>query len=230
MAVLAVLFFGWLAGAAAQTNNVVLPAKELQVVLEQVGALQAQAAQREAVIRALQESLAVARAENELLRQQWAEARGRAQVLGANPGDREAVVAQRQLVAAAAAQAELVAQLTRLVAAVESRANVEAELRRAKELVRPSQPRATTGTLAAAKVVDVSAPLRLAVLDVGALQGARVGMPVQVWRQDRLVAELRIVDVRPRVSGALIERVEQGVTVQAGDAVRVTGNETDGKR
>jgi hypothetical protein len=79
-------------------------------------------------------------------------------------------------------------------------------------------------------VVDVNAPLRMAVLDVGAQQGARVGMPVQVWRGDRLIAELRIVEARRRVSGALIERVERGVILQVGDRARVAGNQMELKR
>lgn len=227
-----VLFFGLMYAATAQTNDASLPARELQLVLEQVRVLQAQAAQRETALRALQESLTVARAESELLRRQWVEAQLRAQTLGANPGDHEAIAATRRLGVALYEQAELVTQLARLVAAVESNADIDPELKRAKALLSSSTATndVAVGTLAAATVVDVNAPLRMAVLDVGALQGARVGMPVQVWRGDRLIAELRIVEARRRVSGALIERVERGVTLQVGDRARVAGNQVELKR
>jgi hypothetical protein len=43
-----------------------------------------------------------------------------------------------------------------------------------------------------------------------------------VWRGDRIVAELRVVEVRQRICGALIEKLEQKVTLQAGDKARVT--------
>jgi hypothetical protein len=57
---------------------------------------------------------------------------------------------------------------------------------------------------------------------VGLLQGARVGMPLVVWRGDRVVAQLKIVEVRQRICGALIERVEKKVTLKAGDKAGVT--------
>lgn len=237
-----VLFFGLMYTAVAQTNNAALPAGELQLVLAQVRALQSQAAERETVIRALQESLTVARAENELWQRQWAEAQLRAQTLGANPTDREAVAVHRQLTeamrrlaAAETGQQRLMAQLGTLIGAVQSNANVGVEVARTQVLLDAlaETSRAVNGpagALAEARVVDVNAALRVVALDVGSAQGARVGMPLQVWRGDRLIAELRVVEVRPRVSGALLERVERGWTVQVGDRVRVTGSQMELKR
>ena len=216
----------------AQTNGVALPADELRVVLDQVRILQTQAVQREAVIRALQDSLAAARAENEVLRRQWDEARLRAQTLGANPGDREVVVLARQLGVAVQEQVELIRQVAGLISAVESGQDVAGELRRAKELFFPAAMtnQVPVDTRTSAKVVDVNLELRMAVLDMGVRQNVRIGMPVQAWRGDRLVAELRIVDVRTRISGALIERVERGVNLQIGDQVRVTGSQMELKK
>jgi hypothetical protein len=191
------------------------------------------------VIRKLQESLAVARTESELFQQRWQEAQGRAQTLGANPADREAVAAQRELVEtlrrlslAEAERQRLVAQLQRLLGAVQSNANVAAEVAATQALLdavaapagRPAKE-PVAGTLGNAKVLDVNPQLRVAVLDVGAQQGARVGMPFQVWRRDRLVAAVRVVDVRPRVCGAVIEQVEQGQAVRAGDEARAVGRQ-----
>jgi hypothetical protein len=73
-------------------------------------------------------------------------------------------------------------------------------------------------------VLDVNPSLRLVVLNMGLFQGARVGMPLVVLHGDRVVAELKIVEVRPRICGALIERVDRKVTLKAGDKARVTKN------
>lgn len=78
------------------------------------------------------------------------------------------------------------------------------------------------GALAAAKVVAVNPSLGAVVLDVGAQQGVRIGMPFGVWRGDRQVAVLRAVEVRPCVSGAVVENFEREVTLRAGDEVRVS--------
>lgn len=77
------------------------------------------------------------------------------------------------------------------------------------------------GALEAATVMDVNDRLRVVVLNVGQQAGARVGMPFLVWRGDRLLGRVRVVEVRRQVSGAVIEEVEQGVTPAAGDAARV---------
>jgi len=43
-------------------------------------------------------------------------------------------------------------------------------------------------------------------------------------RGERVVAELKIVEVRQRICGALIERVEEGVTLKTGDVARAASN------
>jgi hypothetical protein len=212
---------------------------ELRLVLDKVRAenadLKSQLELREVVIRNLQESLAVARTESEMFQRKWTEAQLRAQTLGANPNDTEAAATQRQLVETvrqlALAQAErtrLVEQLQKLLGAVQSNANVNAEVAATQTLLAALKQPGTnvtataSGRLDAAKILDVNPKLRAVVLDVGAEQGVRVGMPFMVLRGDRVVAGLRVVDVRPRVSGALIENTDKGVTLQAGDAARVT--------
>jgi hypothetical protein len=70
----------------------------------------------------------------------------------------------------------------------------------------------------------VNPDLRLVVLNIGQLQGARIGMPMVVMRGEHVVAELKIVEVRQRICGALIERVKEGVTLKTGDVARVARN------
>lgn len=228
------LFFGLRESTAAESWQL----EELQVVLEKLRAenadLKSQLELRETVIRNLQESLAVARTESELFQRKWMEAQARAETLGANPADTEAAATQRQLLEtvrqlalAEADRRRLTEQLQRLLVAVQSNANLGAELEATRRLLadlqQPSAPAVVpSGRLEAARILDVNAKLRVVVLDVGAEQGARIGMPFWVFRGERVVARLRVVEVRPKVCGALLEDVEKGVTLQAGDMARVT--------
>lgn len=237
------LFFGVVQTFGAEEAKA--PLDELRVLVDKLNAdnakLKAELDQREAVIRLLTENLAIARTESELFQKKWAEAQLRAQTLGVNFGDAGATQSQRQLVEsvralylAEAERQRLVEQLNRLLAAVQTGKDVSAELKRTKELLAateqplvpettgPAKKGRTDATLETATVLDVNPKLQLVVLNVGLLHGARVGMPFVVLRGDRIIAEARIVEVRKRISGALIEKVDKGVTVKAGDVAQVT--------
>jgi hypothetical protein len=221
-------------------------ADELRVLVEKLTGdnerLKTDLEQRETIIRLLTENLAVARTESELFQKKWSEAQLRAQALGVNFADDSAGQVQRQLVEsvralylAEAERQRLVKQLQRLLDAFETHGDVTGELAQTRVLLatanRPADDKKeaggtageqTEGMLGAAKVLDVNPNLRLVVLNVGLLQGVRIGMPLVVLRGDRVVAELKIVEVRRRICGALIERVEKKVTLKAGDVARVT--------
>ena len=228
-------------GAPAATD-------ELRVLVERLTndneRLKTELDQRETVIRLLTENLAVARTESELFQKQWREAQLRAQALGVNFADDSARQTQRQLVESVRAlylaeveRQRLVEQLQRLLDAVQQQGDIAGELARTKALLAAAEKPAANeagktggavgqagGTLGAATVLDVNPDLRLVVLNVGLLQGARIGMPLVVLRGDRVIAELKIVDVRQRICGALIERTEKTVTLKTGDVARVAKN------
>jgi hypothetical protein len=228
-------------GASAKTAT-----DELRVLVESLTAenqrLKMDREQQETIIRLLTENLAIARTESELFQKRWSEAQLRAQTLGVNFADDSVTQAQRQLVesvrALYLAQAErqrLVEQLQRLLQAIEKQGAVAEELVRTKALLatteQPEAERSETnkaadrpgsGTVESATVLEVNPSLRLAVLNVGLLQGVRVGMPLVVLRGDRVVAELKVVEVRARICGAMVERMEKKVTLKAGDKARVT--------
>jgi len=68
-----------------------------------------------------------------------------------------------------------------------------------------------------ARIVDANPELGLVVLDQGARQGMRYGLPLTVLRDRRKVARLRVVDVRERVAGAAVEETVRGEAPQPGD-------------
>ncbi|HUK83016.1 MAG TPA: hypothetical protein VLZ12_10345 [Verrucomicrobiae bacterium] len=235
-----VLFFAvvtWLRADEAQPPNL----DELTAALAKLDAentnLKQQLDERDAVIRKLTESLAIARTESELFQKKWADAKLQAQTLGVNFADATATAAQRQLVEsvralylAEAERQRLIEQLQRLLTAIQDDRDVAAEVDRTKALLaasEPAQAKTSTGstaepTLHEAQVLEVNPGLRLVVLNVGLVQGARVGMPFVVMRGDRVIAQVRVVEVRRRICGAVIENVEKNAKVAAGDAAHVT--------
>jgi hypothetical protein len=103
-------------------------------------------------------------------------------------------------------------------------------LRRTGELIGSPQGAATAeaveATLQDAMVVDVRDELSLVVANVGEKQGAKIGMPFQVWRDGRKIGEVRVVDVRDRISGAVIQNLENPKNpVKSGDRLRVNARQ-----
>jgi hypothetical protein len=61
-----------------------------------------------------------------------------------------------------------------------------------------------------ARVLDVNRDLGMVVLDAGGRQGVRAGMVLMILRNDRPLARVRVVDVRRRVAGAVVEELLSG--------------------
>jgi len=68
-----------------------------------------------------------------------------------------------------------------------------------------------------ARIADVNADLGVVILDQGARQVVRYGLPLTVLRERRRVARLRVVDVRERIAGAAVEETARGDYPQTGD-------------
>lgn len=237
--------FGWFFGvlAAGVTASAGGPAatEELQLAIEtlrrQHQVLQQELQQREAQVRMLTESLAIARTESELFQRRWMEMEMRLQALGVPTSGIEGSLGwQRQLIETLRllydAEAEKQRYRDQLQALVEaaSGGDIKAEIARARGLLEAatrSDPGGskygalTVGTLESARVLDVNSQLRVLVLDIGEEQGARVGMPFLVVRGDEVVAQVRLVEVRRRVSGAVIETMSRATKVKVGDVAQI---------
>jgi len=71
-------------------------------------------------------------------------------------------------------------------------------------------------------VVSIKEELSLVVANVGNRQGVRVGMPFKVVRDDRVIGTVRVVDVREKICGAVIQSLDSEKTkIKVGDRLMV---------
>jgi hypothetical protein len=108
---------------------------------------------------------------------------------------------------------------------IQARLAVETELRKTNEILgAPNAAKAgpVEATLDDGMVVDVKENLALVIANIGEKQGVSIGMPFQVWRDDKRIGEVRVVDVRRSISGAVIQSLEsEKVPVKTGDRLKV---------
>jgi hypothetical protein len=211
--------------------------------------LQTEMAEKEQALKALSESLAAAQGEATAFRKRCQELQQQG-TTPATAGD--AVKLNSQLADAAAAlqkseqeRSKLLEQLQRLNAVLDQalhgtgsmslvqRAQALAEAERVKRTLAAAKPAAVNAmpkevqqaaapTLESAQVVSLNWSLQLAVINLGSEQGVRLGMPFAVMRDDRVIARVKVVEVRKKISGAVIETMDRGNAVKVGDRVKLT--------
>ncbi len=185
----------------------------------------------EKTIRALNESLAIANAESEVFKRQYGELKLRMEALGlASVGDNKEALEQRLLKAVrdldltrqekdklaerlvALSETVLLALKTATVQDPQIRLEVEGQLRAANESLNPPDAQnSSSGTeppaeLTNAQVISVKEEYGLLVINLGSKQGVKIGMPFQIIRANQAVGRARVVDVRERISGAVVEQ------------------------
>ncbi len=195
-------------------------------------------------IKALTESLAMANNEAEVFKRQASELQLKLDAYGLAGLDKEPEKVEQRLLAAVRdlrllkkQNEDAVNQLVRLTESIQilikttegippqSRMAVETELRKTREILgnpdaAPAQ--SLDATLSDGMVVDTKEDLSLVVGNIGAKHGVKVGMPFQVWRDNRRIGNVRVVDVRDRICGAVIQNLEsEKETVKTGDRLRV---------
>jgi len=70
--------------------------------------------------------------------------------------------------------------------------------------------------------ISVRDDLALVVMNIGAKQGVKVGMPFQVVRGDHIVGSVRVVDAREKIAGAVIQDLTTDKDrVKVGDVLKV---------
>jgi hypothetical protein len=70
-------------------------------------------------------------------------------------------------------------------------------------------------------VISVKDEWSFVVGDIGEKQGVKIGMPLRVMRGEKKVATLRVVDVRQKICGAVIQEMDSKENVKVGDRLQV---------
>jgi hypothetical protein len=178
-------------------------------------------------LKTLTASLAESNAEAEVFRRKFADLESRMEALGLASASKDRAKLEQRLLAAVSdlrlAQKErdelrdqllgLNEALLRYVKTVEggdaqARADVETQLRKTNELVGKSKSVRTMEMQAGlmdASVLSVKDEWSFVVANIGEQQGVKIGMPLRVMRGEQKIATLRVVDVRQRICGAVIE-------------------------
>ena len=233
-------------GLAAEGNSSLSDSKNETVpvtaaaLLAQKEELRRQLSLSQETVKTLTDSLAESNAEAELFRRKFADLQLRMEGLGLASASKDRAKLEQRLLTAVSdlqlAQKErdkyrdqmmqLSETMLRYLKTAEggdaqARMDVEAQLRSMNALVEKSsgaQPQ--NGSLLDGSVISVKEDWSFVVGNFGAREGVKIGMPLRVKRGDEVVARLRVVDVRERICGAVIQ--ESGKEkVKVGDRLEV---------
>jgi hypothetical protein len=107
----------------------------------------------------------------------------------------------------------------------QTRLAVESELRKTNELLKDNtrlQENSIAPSIATGVVLDTRDEISLVVANIGRAHGVKVGMPFQVYRNGKIINTIKIVDVREKVSGGVIQSLTTETTrIEKGDTLKV---------
>ncbi|MGC3988177.1 MAG: hypothetical protein QM796_00560 [Chthoniobacteraceae bacterium] len=197
-------------------------------------------------VKSLTQSLALSTSESEVFRREATDLRLKMEALGLDSADPDrSKLEQRLLKAVRDLQIEhenrdhLSEVIVKLCDAVlrflktaesndaQARSDVEGQMRAASEALGISGSNVADASAVPASITDgmvisIKQELALVVANVGSKQGVKLGMPFQVWRGDKVIALVRVVDVRDTISGAVIQNlVSSKEAIKVGDLLRV---------
>jgi hypothetical protein len=89
-----------------------------------------------------------------------------------------------------------------------ARMELEAQLRSTNELIAQANRVEAQPDLMDGSVISVKDEWSLVVGNLGEKQGVKIGMPLRVVRNDKTIATLRVVDVRQKICGAVIQEMD----------------------
>lgn len=238
-----------MAGSKSSLSDLDIEFSEAKMTLETVSAANAElreqlkVAQEQA--RSLSISLAIANSEAEVFKRESGELKLRMEALGIEAaGSNKNKLEQRLLKAVSdlkivqGEKDKLADHLVRVSEAIlrfiktavstdaEARLAVEVEMRAANDAMGlPSsemvEAAPVTSTLTDAMVISVKDEIGLVVANVGSKQGVKIGMPFEVSRKGARLGVVRVVDVRQKISGAVIQDLNPKERVKVGDKLRV---------
>jgi hypothetical protein len=191
-------------------------------------------------LRALTSSLAESNGQAEELRRKYSDLQLRMEALGLASANKDRSKLEQRLLAAVSdlqlaqkTRDEYRDQMLRLNEAIlryiktsqgddaQARMDIETQLRSTNELVTKSTnpPEAPEPSLMDGSVISVKEEWSFV---VGEKQGVKIGMPMRVMRDDRKIATLRVVDVRQKVCGAVVQEMDsKKEKIKVGDRLQV---------
>jgi hypothetical protein len=194
-------------------------------------------------VKALTSSLAESNAEAEELRRKYSDLQLRMEALGLASANKDPSKLEQRLLAAVSdlqlaqkMRDEYRDQMLRLNEAIlryiktsqgddaQARMDVETQLRSTNELVTKSTnpPEAPEPSLMDGSVISMKEEWSFVVGNLGEKQGVKIGMPMRVMRDDRKIATLRVVDVRQKICGAVVQEMDsKKEKIKVGDRLQV---------
>jgi hypothetical protein len=219
------------------------PSVTADSLLSQNEELRRQLSLQQESVKTLTDSLAESNAEAEVFRRKYADLQSRMEALGLDSASKDRAKIEQRLLAAVSdlqlaqkERAQYREQLLRLTESMlnllktstggdaQARAELEAQLRSTNELVAktneavpPTEPSLMDGS-----VISVKDEWSLVVGNLGEKQGVKIGMPLRVLRGDKVIATLRVVDVRQKICGAVIQEIDsKSDKIRVGDRLQV---------
>jgi len=202
-------------------------------------------------VKTLTASLAASNAEAEVFRRKYSDLELRMEALGLQSADKDRAKLEQRLLAAVSdlqlAQKERDQyrdQMLRLNEAMfrylktssggdaQARMDVEAQMRGTNKLT--SGPSGQTAPseqpgLLDGNVISVKEEWSFVVGNVGEQQGVKIGMPMRVLRGGKRIATVRVVDVRQKICGAVVQEMDsQKDRIKVGDRLQVDAQPTAG--
>ncbi|HKP94011.1 MAG TPA: hypothetical protein VJS88_08950, partial [Chthoniobacterales bacterium] len=192
-------------------------------------------------VRALTDSLAESNLQAEVFRRKYSDLDLRMQALGLESADKDRAKLEQRLLSAvsdlqllqkereqyrdqALRLSETILHLLKTSTGgdAQARMEVETQLRSLNELIaKADNPPAETATLMDGSVISVKDEWSLVVGNIGEKQGVKMGMPMRVMRGDKQIATLRVVDVRQRICGAVIQKMDsEKERIKVGDRLQ----------
>ncbi len=231
--------------AASVNSQPARPPSEVTAtgLLQQNGDLQRQLSIAQESLKALTSSLAESNAEAELFRRKYSDLQLQMEALGLASMNKDRAKLEQRLLAAVSdlqlAQKERDAyrdQMLRLDEAMlcylktsqsadaKARMDVETQLRSIDKLVTKSTnaPDLPEPSLMDGSVISVKDEWSFVVGNLGEKQGVKIGMPLRAMRGDKRIATLRVIDVRQRICGAVVQEMDSKKDrIKVGDRLQV---------
>jgi hypothetical protein len=230
--------------AAANSGATRLPSGVTATgLLRQNDDLQRQLSIAQESLKALTSSLAESNAEAELFRRKYTDLQLEMEALGLASANKDRAKLEQRLLAAVSdlqlaqkERDEYRDQMLRLDEAVlcylktsqsadpKARMDVETQLRSIDKRITKStnEPELPEPSLMDGSVISVKDEWSFVVGNLGEKQGVKVGMPIRVMRGDKRIATLRVIDVRQKICGAVIQEMDsKKESIRVGDRLQV---------